>query len=350
MKGEREITLEGQVLLGEDLEIRPARLAIRGGRIARVEELGRAPDLWILPALFNAHTHLGDTVAMDLPLSGSLAEAVTPPHGLKHRILAGTPRDALVAGMRASLGAMERGGCGGCADFREGGPDGVAALREAARGLSLRPVILGRDGGEHAGDGIGISSARDVPDLERRVAETRRAGKKVAFHAGERDPDDVEAALAYHPDLLVHCTHATDSQIRSIADGGIPVAVCPRANWRLGVARDPDHPPVTRMVACGCTLFLGTDNVMVAQPDLWREMEFVATVYGLPPREILKAAIAGAGLFGETPFLAPDRPARLVVADPGRSGLSFSWDPVSTLVRRVAAGDIRETFLFSPRE
>jgi len=348
MKGERETTVEGQVLLGGDLEIRPARLVLRGGRIVSVEDLPHAPDLWILPALFNAHTHLGDTVAMDIPVEGSLEEVVTPPHGLKHRILEGTPRDRLVAGMRASLETMERGGTGGCMDFREGGPDGVAALRTAAEGLSLRPVILGREGGEHAGDGIGISSARDVADLERQVAETRRAGKLVAFHAGERDPDDVDAALSFQPDLLVHCTHATRSQIRSIADSAIPVAVCPRANWRLGVARDPDHPPLSRMAASGCTLFLGTDNVMVTQPDLWREMEFTATVYGLPPRQVLAAAIAGAGFSGGNPFIAPDGPARLVVVDPGRSGLTFSRDPVATLVKRVSAGDIRETFLFSP--
>jgi cytosine/adenosine deaminase-related metal-dependent hydrolase len=104
------------------------------------------------------------------------------------------------------------------------------------------------------------------------------------------------------------------------------------------------------MVAAGCTLLLGTDNVMVAHPDLWREMEFTATVYGLTAREILRAAIAGSDLFGESPFLAPDHPARIVTVDPGRSGLSFSQDPVATLVKRVSAGDIRETFLFSPRE
>ena len=345
-----ETTVEGQVLLGENLEIRPARLVLTGGRIARVEELDHAPDRWILPALFNAHTHLGDTIAMDLPFSGSLEEMVTPPHGMKHRILAGTPRATLVAAMRASLVTMERGGTAGCADFREGGPDGVAALRDASRGLSLRPLILGRDGGQDAGDGLGISSTRDVPDLERQVAEMHRAGKIVAFHAGERDPEDVDAALTFQPDLLIHCTHATDGQIRRIADEGIPVAVCPRANWRLGVARDSDHPPVSRMVAAGCTLLLGTDNVMVAHPDLWREMEFTATVYGLPAREILRAAIAGADLFGESPFLAPDHPARIVAVDPGRSGLSFTQDPVATLVKRVSAGDIRETFLFSPRE
>jgi cytosine/adenosine deaminase-related metal-dependent hydrolase len=350
MTGEREIVVEGQILQGEDLEIRPGRICIRNGRIRSVEELTRAPEVWILPALFNAHTHLGDTVAMDLPLTNGLERTVTPPHGQKHRILAETPEGTLVAGMAATLAAMERGGTGGCADFREGGPRGVAALRRAAEGLSIRTVILGRDGGEREGDGIGISSARDVPDLDRLVAETRRFGKRVAFHAGERDAGDVEQALSFRPDLLVHCTHATDDQIREIADAGIPVAVCPRANWRLGVARDTDHPPLPMMVDRGCTLVLGTDNVMVSQPDLWREMEFVSTVYRLAARTVLKAAISGAGIFGEAPFITPDRPARMLVVDPGRSNLSFTRDPASTLVKRVAAGDIREMFLFSSRE
>ncbi len=36
-----------------------------------------------MPAFFNAHTHVGDTVAMDLPVTGALEELVTPPNGLK---------------------------------------------------------------------------------------------------------------------------------------------------------------------------------------------------------------------------------------------------------------------------
>jgi len=187
-----------------------------------------------------------------------------------------------------------------------------------------------------------------VPDLERQVAEMHRAGKIVAFHAGERDPEDVDAALTFQPDLLIHCTHATEGQIRRIADEGIPVAVCPRPTGGWGGAGFRS-PPVSRMVAAGCTLLLGTDNVMVAHPDLWRRWSSrppcTSPGAGDPPGGHRR----GRSLWGIT-VPRPDHPARIVAVDPGRSGLAFTQDPVATLVKRVSAGDIRETFLFSPRE
>ncbi|HMK15591.1 MAG TPA: amidohydrolase family protein, partial [Methanomicrobiales archaeon] len=159
-----DFEVTGHALVGEDLDPRPARITVVGGEIREIAELSSAPSRWILPALFNAHTHLADTVAMDLPWQGPLEGLVTPPDGLKHRILRETPRPALVAGMRASIGVMVRSGTRGFADFREGGRDGVRDLREAAEGLPCRPVILGRDGGEEIAEGLGIPSVRDSPD------------------------------------------------------------------------------------------------------------------------------------------------------------------------------------------
>ena len=49
--------------------------------------------VWICPALFNAHTHLGDTIAMDCGATGDLTALVTPPDGLKHRLLAQASRE-----------------------------------------------------------------------------------------------------------------------------------------------------------------------------------------------------------------------------------------------------------------
>ncbi|MDD1678635.1 MAG: amidohydrolase, partial [Methanomicrobiales archaeon] len=80
---EKERIVEGQVFLGDTLDPTPARIVIRGGFIAAIEELTQAPPQWICPSFFNAHTHVGDTVALDSPLSGTLEELVTPPHGLK---------------------------------------------------------------------------------------------------------------------------------------------------------------------------------------------------------------------------------------------------------------------------
>ena len=275
---ERSYVVTGRTLLGEDLREEDVTITVSGGIITAIEPSFGTPDRWIVPAFFNAHTHLGDTVAMDLPARGSLAELVKPPNGLKHRILAATPRADLVRGMRSSIMAMIATGTTGFADFREGGADGVAALREAAAGLGCRPVILGREGGEKVSDGAGISSVHDVANAEEIVREARAAGRLVAFHAGEKNPDDIDEALAFEPDLLVHCTHATNTHLRRIVDMGIPIAVCPRSNWILGVAASPAPPPIARILELGGRFYIGTDNVMFVQPDLPREMAFAATI------------------------------------------------------------------------
>ncbi|MEI8331636.1 MAG: amidohydrolase, partial [Methanomicrobiales archaeon] len=226
----------GYALLGNELTFSPVDIFIENGIISSIEDNSRAPLLWICPALFNAHTHLGDTIAMDCGVTGDLTALVAPPNGIKHTLLAEASRNDLVGGMRASIQGMIACGTAGCADFREGGPSGVALMREASGGLPFTPVIFGRDGGETHADGLGISSTRDVFDVENQVKDARLQGKKIAFHAGERDSGDVDAALAFEPDLIIHATHATKKQLRYCADHQIPIAICPRSNWTLGVS------------------------------------------------------------------------------------------------------------------
>jgi cytosine/adenosine deaminase-related metal-dependent hydrolase len=328
------LQISGQALIGEELTLTPVDIIIENGRITAIEENPRAPPVWICPSLFNAHTHLGDTIAMDCGANGDLAALVTPPHGLKHRLLAAAPRIDLVQGMRASMQGMINRGVAGSADFREGGPDGVTLLKEAADGLLFRPVIFGRDGGENHADGLGISSVRDVKDTERQVAEARKRGKMIAFHAGERDAEDVDAALAFEPDLIIHATHATKKQLRYCADKGIPIAVCPRSNWTLGVTASPETPPLRLMQELGCTLYLGTDNVMFVSPDMFAEMAFVSTIYGLEPETLLRAAIQGSEISGESFFICTGAKANLFMIDPTRSALQFSRDPVTSITKR----------------
>jgi cytosine/adenosine deaminase-related metal-dependent hydrolase len=332
--------ISGQALIGDDLTLTPVDIVITNGCITAIEENPRAPSCWICPALFNAHTHLGDTIAMDCAATGDLTALVTPPHGLKHRLLAAASREELTRGMRASIEGMITGGVAGCADFREGGPDGVAAFKDAADGLSFSPVIFGRDGGENVAGGLGISSVRDVNNTERLVAEARRRGKKIAFHAGERDAEDVDAALAFDPDLIIHATHATKKQLRYCADKAIPIAVCPRSNWILGVTADAKKPPLRLMQELGCTLYLGTDNVMFVQPDIFSEMAFVSTVGGLEPKALLRAAIQGSELTGESFFIRKGARANLFMINPIQSALQFSRDPLISITKRVSCGHI----------
>ena len=338
--------ISGYALLGTGLTPAPVDIFIRNGIITAIEDNPRAPGVWICPALFNAHTHLGDTIAMDCGVTGDLEALVTPPDGLKHRLLRAASCQELVGGMRASMEGMIASGTAGCADFREGGVEGVRAIQDAADGLSFRPFIFGRDGGEIIAGGLGISSVRDVTETERLVEEARRAGKKIAFHAGERDAGDIDAALLYEPDLLIHMTHATKKQLRECAENEIPIAVCPRSNWTLGVASSRHHPPLAIMEELGCSFCLGTDNAMFVPPDLLSEMAFISTVYKIEPAIVLRAAVCGSVIFGPSFFIRVGGRANLFVVDPARSALRFSRDPLAALVKRMNPAEIR-TNVFS---
>jgi cytosine/adenosine deaminase-related metal-dependent hydrolase len=331
----------GLALTGPSLECRPADIVVERNRIVAVEERMHAPARWICPSFFNAHTHLGDTIAMDAPSDGDLASLVAPPGGLKYRLLGAASDTDCVAGMRESVRRMVRGGTGGFADFREGGTRGVGLLREAVAGLPCRAVVLGRRGGEEVAGGAGIASTRDVPEYRDVVERVRRAGGLVAFHAGERDAGDVDDALDCQPDLVVHMTHATEAQLRRCADEAIPIAVCPRSNWRLGVVADIAHPPIARMLELGCRVLLGTDNAMFVPPDMAGELAFTSLVYGIEPAALLQAGIDGAAVTGCPTWLEPGAIASFFVVDPLRAGLSYSRDPLASLVRRLDTGSIK---------
>jgi len=337
---ESHLVISGKALLGEDLSLRQVDIVIDKGFITAVEENEKAPDVWICPALFNAHTHLGDTVAMDCAVSGDLVSLVTPPLGLKHQYLAKASRRNLVRAMQMSIGEMVRRGTAGCADFREGGPDGVAMLRDASRGIDFRCVIFGRDGGEYTADGLGISSSRDVPEIESHVAKARREDKMIAFHAGEKDADDIDTALSFDPDLLIHGTYATHAHLRECAERSIPIVVCPRSNWALGVTSTPNHPPITTMLDLGCRVFLGTDNVMFVQPDMLAEMAFVQMIYHTEPVDVVRMAVAGSSLCNDPFFIRVGARANLFSIDPRFSNLRFSANPVASIVKRAFSGTI----------
>jgi cytosine/adenosine deaminase-related metal-dependent hydrolase len=343
---EAEHSYSGLGLIGDPIEPRPVTIIVRQGIITRIEEESRTSDRWIFPAFFNAHTHLGDTVAMDIPGPGNLEELVTPPNGLKHRILSSASSENLIRGMRASISAMIRSGITGFADFREGGIEGVSHLQKASEGLPCHPIILGREGGETSGNGAGISSVRDVSRYEEIAGHMKREGKLLAFHAGEKDNTDIDAALACDPDLLVHCTHAAAHQIRAIADAGIPVVVCPRSNFLLGVTSSVAHPPVREMLEAGVEVLIGTDNVMFVNPDVMQEISFCHTVYKIPSEELFRVSTSGFSPSGINHAIEVGNKANFNILNVSEGNLSFSHDPITSLVKRSPSGQICATIFY----
>lgn len=291
---------------------------------------------WIAPAFFNAHTHIADTVALDTPVGDRpLAELVAPPNGLKHQILRATSDALLVRAMQESMRFMRATGTSAFAEFREGGVHGVDLIRQAAA-PGVTPLIFGRDGGELCADGLGLSSANNREADAAAVDAARAAGKRIAVHAGEAGTDDIDNAFSLDPDIIIHATHFEDRHIREAADRNIALVLCPRSNWILGGTASGARPPVRKMLDAGCTLWLGTDNVMFVAPDMFAECAFLSTIYKITPQETLAMATGGFSLLGHRGVIDVGEPANLICLDPGYAG-AWTKDERLTLTTRLGS-------------
>lgn len=376
------LTIENAgIFLGENLEyVERGYIEIEDGRIkgagaGRSQGRGKKLDgagFIVMPGLINAHTHIADSIGKDIAAGKKLDARVHPVFGAKKKILETSQPAHMKAMIKSTAVSMLRKGVTAFADFREGGPDGARLLREAVSGLPIRCVVLGRvdhysDPASSEGlpgsaaetarkvleisDGLGISGANENTDAA--LAQYRQiAGEKtVAVHAAEsketvqfsRDrtgKSEVERAMQARPDILVHMTHATGDEI-SLAPG---IVVCPRANGVLGAGL----PNVAEMLRRGRTVAIGTDNVMLNSPDMFREMDHLwkashAQGEFIEPREILKMSTANAAklLRLDSGWIASGRAADLVFIDAKHADLYPVHDPYAAIVHRAGSDSVR---------
>ncbi|MFA6642265.1 MAG: amidohydrolase family protein, partial [Methanomethylophilus sp.] len=233
----------------------------------------------IVPELVDAHTHCADAGVKVRP-GMTLEELVAPPDGLKHVYLRTTPPAVLARDIGRFTAEARTYGIGTIVDFREGGAAGARLLRQAdpTAVILARPAAGGADPTElreilATADGLAVSSLTDLPyrDAEACAEAAHAAGKLFAVHVSERVREDLDPVLALAPDFVVHMCEATDGDLRTCTDAGVPSVVCPRSNRFFGRV-----PPLARMKKAGCEVALGTDNAMLCSPDLRPEAALAA--------------------------------------------------------------------------
>ncbi|MWV40464.1 amidohydrolase family protein [Natrialba sp. INN-245] len=336
--------LTGTILRGREFDAVEGRIVVGdGGRIEAIEEESVESSNIIVPAFVNAHTHIGDSIAKEAGRGLTLEELVAPPDGLKHRLLRGADRAELVDAMRTSLRFMHQSGTAAHLDFREGDVPGIEMLREAAEGLEIDALAFARGSIEamEAGDGFGASGANDAT-FDRDREATREAEKPFGIHAGEVDASDIDPALDLEPEFLVHVVHPEQRHLERIADQQVPVVVCPRSNLVTDVGLSPYSELAERT-----TLALGTDNVMLNSPSMFREMAVLSKISELSAPEILRmATINGAEIAGlEYGLLEAGYEARMLVLDGDSANLAGVRDPVRAVVRRAGVDDVANVVL-----
>ena len=315
------------VLKGQDLTPVRENIVVDEGKII---DMGRdvcegkiidAHNSIACPSFLNGHTHIGDSIIKDEGYGLSLGEMVKPPNGVKHKALANVEDNEIVEAMKKSMWDMFASGTTHFIDYREGSIKGVELLKKASNDCPVIPIILGRDDSFYGADpdlrkvkiairkllkladGIALSGFGEISDEVACLITSRckKTNKISSIHVGEsmdlqeeslRDfnKSEIRRGVDANFDQLVHCTNPVCDDLELIKK--FNVVVCPRANATLnvGIAQ------LNKMLSMGIKPLLGSDNLMLNSPNMFRELEFtlkIMSVYYknyIDPMDLLKTA------------------------------------------------------------
>jgi len=326
-------------LYGSDLKlIEKTSIEITGNTFQKISseikpsknKVVNCKGLLLIPGLINSHTHIGDSVAKDIALNDNVNSKIHPVFGVKQKILRETNPKKLIIFMRKSAKSMMKKGITTFVDFRESGLDGVLLIQKALSDIPIRAVILGRIEFYQSKsqikknmpipksylnqlepllkncDGLGISGSNENSDSSLKqlsktkeiraihCAETMQSYLKSKQMTKKTEP---ERSMFLKPDFLVHMTYASKNDLSLVSKKIRGIVVCPRANASLAEG----IPDIDQMLKLNCNIAIGTDNVMINSPDMFREMDFLWKVTmgihkkRIDPKKILKMATVNAG-------------------------------------------------------
>ena len=349
----------------------------------RGEEIYDCEGLFMVPGFINSHTHVGDSIAKDIGIDYDVEEKIHPVMGFKQRILKKTESSHLISFVRNSCISMIKKGITTFVDFREGGVDGISVLQKALSDLPIRAVTLGRIEYYQDSksirkniqlpeskkkelrvllkkcDGVGISGPNENSDSVLKYYSKLR--KIRAIHSSETAENckiskkttgstEAQRAMLLKPHFLVHMTYASKSDLFLVAKNKASIVVCPRANAALAEG----IPDVNLMIKMGCNIAIGTDNIMINSPDMFREMDYLWKVSmglekkKLPPKSILKMATVNASCFLQNKKLGtiePNRLADCIFINKHSIDLEPMHNPHAALVHRASESSINAVMI-----
>src|SRR5437867_2298840 len=342
------------------------------------EEVIDCEGLLMIPGLINAHTHDGDSIAKDISIDTDIEAKIHPVRGLKQKILKNSDTSHLTSFIRSSCLSMIRKGITTLIDFREGGIEGINILRRASSGIPIRPVILGRvefyqdfksikanspipesknsdfENLLRNCDGVGISGPNEFSDSALRYFSKHK--KIRAIHSAETEESnaisekltsksETRRALLAKPDFLVHMTYASKQDLQLVSKNKASIVVCPRANGALAEG----IPNVNLMLEAGCNVAIGTDNVMINSPDMFKEMDYLWKISmgmkkkRLSPKSILKMSTVNASVLlgGKVGIIQASNIADCIFMEKHAIDLEPMHNPHASIVHRASESTVR---------
>jgi len=144
-------------------------------------------------------------------------------------------------------------------------------------------------------------------------------------------------------------TYASKGELCDVAKKTRGIVICPRANSSLAEG----IPDIELMQKAGCTLALGTDNVMINSPDMFREMDFLWKVTmgihkkRIDPKEILKMATVNGGkiLKKDIGVIEIGKIADCIFLDKHALDLEPMHNPYASIVHRASESAIKAVMI-----
>lgn len=315
------------ILKGRNLEAKKENIVVDNGKIIEISENVKEGEIIdcngaiVLPTFLNGHTHIGDSIIKDEGYGLSLDEMVKPPNGVKHIALSNASDKDLIRAMQDSMWDMVNAGVSHFIDYREGGIKGVKLLQKASKNIPIKPIILGRDDSFYTddldeveiaikkllkiADGIALSGFGEVnPEVANLITEECRKTEKISsVHVAESieaqknslkkySKTEVENAIDCNFKQIVHGTNLQNNDLNLINMSKVNLCLCPRANATLSVG----IPPLNQIMKLNINPILGSDNLMLNSPDMFRELEFTCKIisisqnHNINPRQLVKMA------------------------------------------------------------
>ena len=334
--------------------------------------------LLMMPGLINSHTHIGDSIAKDVGIDSDVEEKIHPVSGFKQKILKNSDKLHLASFIKNSCISMIRKGITSFIDFREGGIEGINLLKNTTSNIPIRPIILGRI--EYYQDSKSIKNNIPIPesgklDLKNILTNCNGLGisgpnefsnsvlryfattKKIrAIHSAETEESnkisqkmygktETQRALLSKPNFLVHMTYASKKDLVMATKNKVNIVICPRANGSLAEG----IPDVNLMLDAGCNVAIGTDNVMINSPDMFREMDYLWKVSmgmkkkRLMPKNILQMATTNASnLLGDkVGVIQNNKIADCIFLEKHSIDLEPMHNPHASIVQRASENTIK---------
>lgn len=253
-----------------------------------------------MPSFTNSHVHIVDSVCKDIDLYKPI-DMIVGKGGVKFKCLENKLREEKEKAVKDAMEEMLKNATLFFCDFREEEKSGIEFLANILKSYKLIEYkILGRskdskeiDSILEISDGIGIPDMEymNINDLKRIRVKCKKKNKLFAIHCSETKRE-VKNCLKLKPDFVVHLTNIDDYDLYLIKKYKIPVVICPRANSSLAVGV-----PRVKELLEATLVGIGTDNVMINNLNMFREIEYTFKItraiyrdYKFNAKTILKVA------------------------------------------------------------